>query len=64
MKVPGRRPATGHNGQVTPIPDTTTTARRAVVVDDEQALARLVAGYLARDGFEVSVTHDGAHLGG
>jgi len=60
MKVPGRRPATVHNGQVTPIPDTTTTARRAVVVDDEQALARLVAGYLERDGFEVSVTHDGA----
>ncbi|GEK19884.1 response regulator transcription factor [Cellulomonas xylanilytica] len=35
-------------------------ARRAVVVDDEVALARLVAGYLERDGFEVSVSHDGA----
>ncbi|UZN04256.1 response regulator transcription factor [Cellulomonas sp. S1-8] len=33
--------------------------RRAVVVDDEQALARLVAGYLERDGFEVHVCHDG-----
>jgi DNA-binding response OmpR family regulator len=35
-------------------------ARRAVVVDDEVALARLVAGYLERDGFDVSVCHDGA----
>lgn len=40
------------------------TTRRAVVVDDEQALARLVAGYLERDGFEVSVTHDGAQAVG
>ena len=38
--------------------------RRAVVVDDEQALARLVAGYLERDGFEVSVIHDGAQAVG
>lgn len=36
------------------------STRRAVVVDDEQALARLVAGYLERDGFEVHVCHDGA----
>ncbi|MBX9243596.1 response regulator transcription factor [Actinotalea ferrariae] len=36
------------------------SSRRAVVVDDERALARLVAGYLERDGFEVTVTHDGA----
>ncbi len=34
-------------------------ARRALVVDDEQALARMVASYLERDGFEVSVAHDG-----
>ncbi|WNB84706.1 response regulator transcription factor [Cellulomonas sp. ATA003] len=40
------------------------TARRAVVVDDEQALARLVAGYLERDGFEVHVTYDGAEAVG
>jgi DNA-binding response OmpR family regulator len=33
--------------------------RRAVVVDDEQALARLVAGYLERDGFRTTVCHDG-----
>lgn len=31
------------------------------MVDDEQALARLVAGYLERDGFEVHVSFDGAH---
>lgn len=37
------------------------TGRRAVVVDDEQALARLVAGYLERDGFETHVSFDGVH---
>jgi len=39
-------------------------SRRAVVVDDEQALARLVAGYLERDGFEVYVSYDGAEAVG
>lgn len=34
-------------------------ARRALVVDDEQPLARLVAGYLERDGFEVDLEFDG-----
>lgn len=34
--------------------------RRAVVVDDEEPLARLVAGYLERDGFTTTVCHDGA----
>jgi len=29
------------------------------VVDDERALARLVGSYLERDGFEVSLAHDG-----
>ncbi|GEA89781.1 response regulator transcription factor [Cellulomonas cellasea] len=38
--------------------------RRAVVVDDEQALARLVAGYLERDGFRTTVCHDGAEAVG
>ena len=33
--------------------------RRALVVDDEQALARLVAGYLERDGFDVDLAFDG-----
>ncbi|MCF8611457.1 response regulator transcription factor [Gordonia sp. HY285] len=32
---------------------------RAMVVDDEPDLARLVASYLERDGFEVAVTGDG-----
>lgn len=35
------------------------TGLRAMVVDDEQSLADLVATYLRRDGFEVSVTGDG-----
>jgi DNA-binding response OmpR family regulator len=32
---------------------------RALVVDDERALAELVGTYLTRDGFEVSMAHDG-----
>jgi DNA-binding response OmpR family regulator len=34
-------------------------AHRALVVDDERALADLVATYLTRDGFDVSMAHDG-----
>lgn len=33
--------------------------RRVLVVDDERALAELVARYLARDGFETAVSFDG-----
>ncbi len=36
-----------------------TGGRRALVVDDEEPLARLVAGYLTRDGFSVDVVADG-----
>jgi DNA-binding response OmpR family regulator len=32
---------------------------RALVVDDERALAELVGSYLKRDGFEVSLAHGG-----
>ena len=35
------------------------TGRRALVVEDEDQLAGLVASYLDRDGFEVTVTGDG-----
>lgn len=35
------------------------SGRRALVVDDEQALARVLAGYLERDGFEVDLAFDG-----
>lgn len=35
-------------------------ATRVLVVDDEVPLAGAVAGYLRREGFEVSVVHDGA----
>ncbi len=34
--------------------------RRALVVEDEPALAQLLASYLERDGFEVAVAGDGA----
>jgi DNA-binding response OmpR family regulator len=33
---------------------------RAMVVEDEQELAGLVGSYLERDGFEVTLSHDGA----
>ncbi|MEO6143735.1 MAG: response regulator transcription factor [Dermatophilaceae bacterium] len=33
--------------------------QRVLVVDDELALAHLVGSYLTRDGFEVSMAHDG-----
>ncbi|OZB88529.1 MAG: DNA-binding response regulator [Microbacterium sp. 14-71-5] len=34
-------------------------ARRALVVDDERALAEVVAGYLRREGYEVRLAYDG-----
>ncbi len=34
-------------------------AGRVLVVDDEQALARLVGDYLTRDGFDVTIVADG-----
>jgi DNA-binding response OmpR family regulator len=34
-------------------------AQRVLVVDDEEAIAKLVASYLERDGFEVAMAHDG-----
>lgn len=48
--------STAQDAATTGAPD----ERRAVVVDDEQALARLVAGYLERDGFRTTVCHDGS----
>ena len=35
------------------------SGQRALVVEDEPELARLVGSYLERDGFEVTVVHDG-----
>ncbi len=46
--------APGH-GHLTP----DGAGRRALVVEDEPPLASLVASYLERAGFEVTVTHDG-----
>jgi DNA-binding response OmpR family regulator len=43
-----------------PIPSTLpSSGLRVLVVDDERALADLVGSYLTRDGFEVSMAHDG-----
>ncbi len=41
------------NGRMAAVP------LRALVVEDESALADLVAGYLVKDGYEVEVAHDG-----
>jgi DNA-binding response OmpR family regulator len=46
-------------GPTTPTPAAGPAAHRALVVDDEEPLARLVAGYLERDGFEVHVAFNG-----
>ncbi len=35
-------------------------ALRAVVVDDEKPLAGVIGGYLEREGFEVTLCHDGS----
>ncbi|HEX6937296.1 MAG TPA: response regulator transcription factor [Actinomycetes bacterium] len=37
----------------------TSVNRRVLVVDDEEPLARVVASYLERDGFEVALAYDG-----
>jgi DNA-binding response OmpR family regulator len=42
-----------------PAPEPNLNGYRVLVVDDERALADLVASYLTRDGFEVSMAHDG-----
>lgn len=34
---------------------------RALVVEDETSLARLLGSYLERDGFETTLSHDGLH---
>ncbi len=57
-------PKIAHTGQMshppgTPDPKPTPTGLRVLVVDDERALADLVGSYLTRDGFEVSMAHDG-----
>ena len=36
------------------------SGQRAMVVEDEPELASLVGSYLERDGFEVTISHDGA----
>jgi DNA-binding response OmpR family regulator len=42
-----------------PEPATTSTPYRALVVDDEPSLRRVVAGYLENEGFEVITAPDG-----
>ena len=44
---------------MTRIPDGGPAGYRALVVDDEVPLANVVASYLEREHFEVSVAHNG-----
>jgi DNA-binding response OmpR family regulator len=53
-----QRGATGHDEGMERRPDTS-GAYRALVVDDEVPLAGVVASYLEREQFEVSVAHNG-----
>jgi two-component system response regulator ResD len=41
-------------------PGVTTATQRVLVVEDEQMVAEVVSRYLRRDGYEVTVQHDGA----
>ena len=52
---PGEPGVVAHNGRVT----AASAPLRALVVDDEPALADVVSSYLTRDGFEVEVAHRG-----
>ncbi|WP_225753556.1 response regulator transcription factor [Actinotalea sp. Marseille-Q4924] len=54
MSTPASRPTSG-----TPTGPAAAPRRRAVVVDDERALADVVRSYLERDGFEVATAADG-----
>lgn len=53
----GKMPATGHTGLMT---SADLPQPRALVVDDEAALADLIRGYLERDRFAVKTVGDGA----
>lgn len=56
-RPPGSRArVVAHNGPVTAA---SSAPLRALVVDDEPALADVVSSYLTRDGFEVAVAHRG-----
>jgi PleD family two-component response regulator len=62
--MPGLCPEIAHAGDMSqpahkPVPEPTLNGYRALVIDDEQALADLVGSYLTRDGFELSTARDG-----
>lgn len=57
LTVPGVTVDAVHHGAMT---ESGVPRRRALVVDDETALAEVVGSYLAREGFEVHVARDGA----
>src|SRR5690606_4317874 len=50
---------TGPSGGSAPAPSST-GRMRAMVVEDEESLAKLVGSYLERDGFDVTITGDGS----
>ncbi|WP_460797101.1 response regulator [Nocardioides pacificus] len=52
--------SSAHGSAADPRPPGQGAGLRAMVVEDEASLAALVASYLERAGFEVTVSHDGA----
>ena len=54
--VPMAQDSPAHTGRPSP----EGSGRRAMVIEDEVPLASLVASYLERVGFEVTISHDGA----
>src|ERR1019366_3715615 len=62
--MPGAISGIAHTGDMSQptgkqVPKPALIGYRVLVVDDERALADLVGSYLTRDGFEVSMAHDG-----
>ncbi len=59
MPSPSNSDPTAQAAAVTELPQRPPTGMRALVVEDEDSLAGLIASYFERDGFEASISHDG-----
>ncbi|MFC4059013.1 response regulator [Planomonospora corallina] len=58
-QIPGERSGGALDGAAGGPPDRASTVPRAVVVEDEEPLAAVLGSYLEKNGFEVSLVHDG-----
>ena len=59
MPSPSPPEPTAQKAGANPLAQRPPTGMRALVVEDETALADLIGSYFERDGFEASITHDG-----